>query len=188
MYFILGIISVFIFLCWIASEWIIHSNYKDGYDTKNCNINRQLKLLSDAIDQLDGFDFEEFIAHVFNMNGLKANTTPKTRDGGKDVIVKDKGKIMYIECKHYAEENKITVNYIHKLISACVIDNVKRGIFITTSNYSKESIKIANKCKVVNIEIWYKSDVLDYCKNVDMLELLEWIGYDRDEVLRYCMV
>jgi len=188
MYFILGITSVFILICWMASEWIIRSNYKDSHDNRKCSINRQLKLLSDAIDSMDGFQFEEFIAILFNMNGLKANTTPKTRDGGKDVIVKDKGKITYIECKHYAEENKITVNYIHKLISACVIDNVKQGIFITTSNYSSEAIRIANKCKVVDIEIWYKSDVLDYCRKIDILELLEWVGYDRDEVLRYCMV
>lgn len=188
MYFILGIVIIFIVLCWISSEYITHSNYKNENDTVKCSINRQLKLLSNAIDSMDAFQFEEFIAILFNMNGFKAKTTPKTRDGGKDVIVKDKGKIIYVECKHYAEENKITVNYIHKLISACVIDNVKQGIFITTSNYSSEAIRIANKCKQVDIDIWYKCDVLDYCRNIDMLKLLEWVGYDKDEVLRYCMV
>jgi HJR/Mrr/RecB family endonuclease len=188
MYFILGVICAFIILCWIGSEWIIRSNYKDSHDSKKYSTNRQLKLLSDAIDGLDGFQFEEFISKMFNLGGMKAKVTPKTRDGGKDVIIKDKGKITYIECKHYAEENKITVNYIHKLISACVIDNVSNGIFITTSNYSKESIAIAKKCKAVNIDIWYKDDVLEFCKGINMLELLDWLGYNRDEVLKYCMI
>jgi HJR/Mrr/RecB family endonuclease len=188
MYFILGIFCVFIILCWVGSEWIIRSNYKDSHDSKKYSTNRQLKLLSDAIDDLDGFEFEEFCAELFNLSGLKAKVTPKTRDGGKDIIIKDKNSITYVECKHYAEENKITVNYIHKLISACVIDGIKKGIFITTSNYSSEAIRIAKKCKAVDIEIWYKDDIIDFCKNIDKVELLEWLGYDRDEVLKYCTI
>lgn len=188
MYFILGILSVFIFLCWIASEWIIHSNYKNSHDEVKYSINRQLKLLSDAIDKMDGFQFEEFIAILFNMNGLKAKTTPKTRDGGKDVIVKDKYGIMYVECKHFAENNKISTNFIHKLISACVVDGVNRALFITTSTYNKDALCLINKCKVVDIDIWYKDDIIHFCRNIDRLKLLEWLGYDRDEILRYCTI
>lgn len=188
MYFILGIISVFILVCWIASEWIIRSNYKESHNNVKYSTNRQLKLISDAIDNLDGFQFEEFIAHIFNMNGLKAKTTPKTRDGGKDIIVKDKDGIIYIECKHYAEENKISTNFIHKLISACVVDGVNKAIFITTSTYNRDSIALIKKCKLVDIDIWYKDDVLDFCRNIDRIELLEWLGYDREEILKYCTI
>jgi HJR/Mrr/RecB family endonuclease len=188
MVFILGIFVVFILLCWIASECMIRNNYRDSHDSRKCSINRELKLISEAIDRLDGFQFEEFIAHIFIMNGLNATVTSKTRDGGKDVILKDKDGTMYVECKHYAEKNKISTNYIHKLVSACVIDGVKRALFITTSAYNKDSIALIKKCKVVNIDIWYKDDVLEYCKGIDRLELLEWLGYNRDEVLKYCTI
>jgi len=188
MLFILVCLSVFIVVCWIASELIIRSNYKDNHDSIKYSINRQLKLLSDAIDNLDGFEFEEFIAHIFCMNGFMATVTSKTRDGGKDVVIKDKDGTIYIECKHYAEGNKISTNFIHKLISACVVDNVHKAIFITTSTYNRDSIALIKKCKVVDIDIWYKDDVLDYCRNIDMLELLNWLGYDRNEVLKYCMI
>jgi HJR/Mrr/RecB family endonuclease len=188
MYFLLGIFTVFILLCWLGGELITRSNLKNQNNPVKYSLNRQLKLISNAIDGLDGFQFEEFISYMFNLGGMKAKTTPKTRDGGKDVIVKDKQGTIYVECKHYAENNKITVNLIHKLISACVVDEVKRGIFITTSNFSKESIDLADRCKQVDIQIWYKSDVLDFCKSIDRMELLEWLGYDKDEVLKYCTI
>jgi restriction system protein len=188
MYFILSIFLVFISGCWLSSEYMIRKNYKNNNNAEKYNLNRQLKLISESIDTLDGYQFEEFVAVLFRLKGLKANVTSKTRDGGKDVIVKDKQGIMYIECKHYAEENKITVNLIHKLISACVVDNVRRAIFITTSNFSYEAISLAKRCKQVDIKIWYKSDLLDICKYIDRMQLLEWLGYDKDEVLRYCMI
>jgi HJR/Mrr/RecB family endonuclease len=188
MIIILGILAVFIFMCWIGSIYLTRSNYKNENDPKKYSLNRQLKLISDSIDAMDGFQFEQFIAEIFRLSGLNAKTTGKTRDGGKDVIVKDKNGIMYIECKHYAEENKITVNLMHKLISACVVDNVKRGLFITTSNFSYESISLAERCKQVDINIWYKSDILDFCRNIDRIQLLEWLGYDKNEVLKYCTI
>lgn len=188
MYFLLGVIIVFIIMCWLGGELIAYSNLKSQNDTIKYSLNRQLKLISNAIDRMDGFEFENFCCEVFRLNGFKATVTPKTRDGGKDVIVKDNEGIVYVECKHYAENNKITVNLIHKLISACVVDNVKRGIFITTSNFSKESIDLADRCRQVDIQIWYTSDIIDYCRNIDRMELLEWLGYNRDEVLRYCTI
>jgi restriction system protein len=135
---------------------------------------------------MDGFQFEAFCTYMFQLGGFNAINTKKTHDGGKDIIIKDKKGKMYVECKCYAEENKITVNYIHKLISACVVDNVKRGLFITTSNYSYEAINLAERCKQVDITIWYKCDILDFCKNIDRMILLEWLGYNKDEILKYC--
>jgi predicted helicase len=103
-------------------------------------------------------------------------------------ILKDKDGLIYVECKHYNESNKITVNLIHKLISACTVDGIKRGIFITTSVYTSSSIELVEKCDSVDIDIWYKDDLLEFCKNIDRIELLEWLGYDKDEVLKYCAI
>lgn len=188
MLFILVCLGIFIIVCWIASELIIRKNYKDNHDIEKYSINKQLKLLSDAIDGLDGFEFENFCTYMFKLGGLNAKVTKRTNDGGKDIILKDKNGIVYVECKHYAEENKITVNLIHKLISACTVDNVTRAIFITTSTYTSSSIELAKKCKTINIELWYKDDILNLCRKIDRLELLEWLGYDRNEVLKYCTI
>ena len=188
MYFILVCIGVFVILCWIGSEWMISENYKNEHDPKKYSINRQLQIIDTAIDNLDGFQFEEFCCKVLNLGGLKSTTTPKTRDGGKDIIINDEDGTIYVECKHYADGNKISTNFIHKLVSACVIDGVNRAIFITTSSYNKEAINLVKKCNVVDIDIWYKGDILNLCRDIDMLELLDWLGYDKNEVLKYSTI
>ncbi|NRU52526.1 restriction endonuclease [Clostridium beijerinckii] len=188
MVFILGLFIVFILLCWIASECMTRSNYKNRNNPVKYSLNKQLKLISDAIDNLDGFQFESFCTYMFQLGNFKAKTTPKTNDGGKDIILKDKDGLIYVECKHYNENNKITVNLIHKLISACTVDGIRRGIFITTSLYTSSSIELVEKCDSVDIQIWYKDDLLNFCTNIDRIELLEWLGYDKDEVLKYCTI
>lgn len=188
MYFILAIVIVFFALCWVSSEWMINDNYKREHDPEKYSINRQLEILDDAISNMDGFQFEVFCCQVLNMGGLKATTTPKTRDGGKDIIIDDEDGTIYVECKHYADGNKISTNFIHKLISACAVDGVKRALFITTSSYNKDSLALIKKCKIVNIDVWYKGDILNYCRDIDILELLEWLGYDKNEVLQYCTI
>lgn len=188
MYLILVCLGVFIFICWISSELMIKQEYKNRYNPEKYSKNRQLKLISEAIDNMDYFVFEEFCTQLFILGGLKAKTTPKTNDGGKDIIVKDDKGIIYIECKHYSETNKITVNLIHKLISACTVDGVDRAIFLTTSSFTSTAIELIKKCKTVDIETWYKNDILHYCEKIDMLELLVWLGYDKNEVLEYCTI
>lgn len=80
-----------------------------------------------------------------------------------------------MECKHYS--STIPSDFVHKLISVCVCNNVKNGLFITTSNYSKDCLDIAKSCKVVNIVFWDKNDVLEMCEKINMTDLLEWLGY-----------
>ena len=181
MYLILSLIGVFIGICWISSNLIIKSNSK-YYSSDKYKRKILLKIISKEIDDMDCFKFEEFCCKLFNMNGFKAKTTSKTRDGGKDIIVKDDEGTIYIECKHYDTNNKINVNLIHKLISSCAVDNISRGIFITTSTYTKSSLELINKCNIVKIGAWYKEDLLGMCKDIDLLDLLNWLGYSRQYV------
>ena len=133
---------------------------------------------------MDGFKFEEFCCKLFNMNSFKAKTTPKTGGGGRDIIIKDYKGTIYVEW-HYNINNKIGTNLIHKLISSCVVDNIERGIFITTSTYTKESVKLVEKCKVVKIDIWDKEDLSELCKNINMYEMLMWLGCSKNYIDYY---
>ena len=185
MYLFLSIlIVIFIGILILVSNSIIKENEKyysiDKYKQKVL-----LKLIEKEIDEMDGFKFEEFCCKLFNMNNFKAKTTPKTGDGGRDIIIKDYKGTIYVECKHYNIHNKIGTNLIHKLISSCVVDNIERGIFITTSTYTKESVKLVEKCKVVKIDLWYKEDLLELCKNINMYDMLMWLGYSKNYIDYY---
>lgn len=53
---------------------------------------------------LDGWEFEEEVAKVFEMNGYKAEVTKKTGDGGIDIILYKDRKKYIVQCKHYVNE------------------------------------------------------------------------------------
>jgi HJR/Mrr/RecB family endonuclease len=154
----------------------IYDKYYIKRDTKK-NSELQLKMISKAIDNMNGREFEEFIFELLQRCGYKSTMlTGITRDGGYDLSYRDKyGKVL-VECKHY--NSVIPSDFIHKLISVCVCNGVDRGLFITTSSYSKDCLDIIRKCKAVKIEIWDKSNILELCESVNMSGLLEWLDYE----------
>lgn len=60
-------------------------------------------------------DFELFVAEIFEKRGFSVKITPKTRDGGKDIIATKADPIPYtliIECKHWGETHKVDVGVV----------------------------------------------------------------------------
>lgn len=183
MYFTILVIVVFLVMCKICSEVMIRDDFDKIRNTDKYNRNAYMKLIEQSIKQIDGRSFEIFCAKLFELKGDKVELTQASRDGGKDIIVKRDGITYYVECKCYADSNVISTNHIHKLISACVCDGITNGIFITTSSYSKDSIELIEKCKVIEIERWYIRDLLRLCDDINMCELLVWMGYDKQDIL-----
>ena len=122
---------------------------------------KDLRLLYDSIPELisalrnspyrlrelTSREFEEVVAEVFRAKGYAVNLTKKTRDGGKDIIAihTDAFGIQnkyFIECKHYAEDNKIGVEIVRALHG---VKNTKDGpnktILATTSTFTSDAKK-----------------------------------------------
>ena len=97
-------------------------------------------------------EFEELIAELFKEKGFEVELTKRTRDGGKDIIAISTDIIAisidklgtrlkyFIECKHYSETNKITVDLVRQLHG---VKNIKDGpnkvIFVTTSSFTSDA-------------------------------------------------
>lgn len=115
----------------------------------------------DKINKMSPRYFELFCAALLgeNKNYINAKATEASCDGGKDVIAMDcKFNKIYIECKHYVKDNHVGRPEVQKLIGACVADNVKKAIFITTSSYSPEALEYAGK--VEWIQLWTMEEIL----------------------------
>jgi restriction system protein len=89
-------------------------------------------------------EFEIFVGDLYRLSGYHSEVTTYSNDYGKDVILTKNKEITYVECKKYAEDNDIGRPYIQKLYGAMTKDNVKRGIFVTTSKFKNTAIKYAN--------------------------------------------
>ncbi|WP_088072384.1 restriction endonuclease [Gottfriedia luciferensis] len=82
-------------------------------------------------------DFEIFVADLYRYSGYHTEVTPQSNDNGKDIILTKNKEITYVECKMYSEGNNIGRPPLQKLHGAMSKDKIERGLFITTSAFTK---------------------------------------------------
>ncbi len=129
-----------------------------------------------SINKMNGSQFEDFVGFVFREAGYKVYQTKKTRDGGKDLILKtDKGK-MYVEIKRYASRNLVSSSHVLKLIGSAVSDGVKQCLFVTTSGYTKDAIELAESSKV-DVKLIDLNGFEDILKACNFNRVLRYLGY-----------
>jgi len=97
-----------------------------------------------SLDDMDGFEFQYFVAHLFEkLNIGKAEKIQLVRDEGRDIVLSthDGSKIV-IECKHHPK-GTIGRPVVQKLHSAVITARAKKGIIVTTGHFSQAAIKYA---------------------------------------------
>lgn len=85
------------------------------------------------------------IAEIYNSLGYKYEVTSKSNDEGKDIILKKNGTITYVECKRFSKGNNVSRPILQKLYGVMVADNVKDGIIVSTSGFTKEAVEFSKK-------------------------------------------
>ena len=101
--------------------------------------------------QMTPYEFETFMARYFKGEGFVVQQTSRTNDGGKDLILHKNGQLYYVEVKRYSRSNGIQRPLIQKLVGACYPVKAK-GIFVTTSYFSKGAIDEARRSNVQLID------------------------------------
>ncbi len=123
-------------------------------------INRTKKakeiMFSTNFNFMSPYDFEEFIAKLFNSQGYKTDVTKKTGDYGVDVIAENDLEKIAIQCKKYQEGNSVGNQTVQMLLGAMQLKNLKanKGIIITTSEFTKQAYMQAEGN---NVELWDKN-------------------------------
>ena len=113
---------------------------------------RNLKATSlQTLLQMTPYEFETFMAQYFRSEGFAVQQTKRTNDGGKDLILHKNGQLYYVEVKRYSRSNRIQRPLIQKLVGACYPAKAK-GIFVTTSYFSKGAIDEARRSNVQLID------------------------------------
>lgn len=141
---------------------------KEEHETRLENIKRRISaslnrikkakeiMLSTNFSFMSPYDFEEFIARLFDTQGYKTEVTKKTGDYGVDVIAEKGLEKIAIQCKKYQEGNSVGNQTVQMLLGAMQLKNLKanKGIIITTSEFTKQAYKQAESN---NVELWNKS-------------------------------
>ena len=98
-----------------------------------------LKFLSENPEELYKLkprEFEEVMAEIYNRLGYDVELTKKTRDGGKDIILRKSDLvgdfIYYVECKKYSSNRPLGIGLVREVLGTIITDKVNGGIIATT--------------------------------------------------------
>lgn len=113
--------------------------------------------------------FEELVAHILEQQGMQTQLTPRTRDGGRDVLAwftTPVGRFLYlVECKRYAPERLVGVGLVRQLYGVVEEERASGGIFVTTSRFTKDAWGFEGRCGS-------RMKLADYRTLVDWLDRL----------------
>jgi len=140
------------------------------------NIPELIRFLSqnpENLHQISPREFEEIIAEIFRSKGFEVALTASTRDGGKDIIAVHRNELgidtkYFIECKRYAESNKVGVELIRSLHG---VKNTKNGpnkvILATTSTFTRGAKDFAQNQATSEWDITLKdyNDILAWMRS-----------------------
>ncbi|MBO8178490.1 restriction endonuclease [Aeribacillus pallidus] len=117
----------------------------------------------DIIDKMTGHQFEEYVAELLkNLGYQSVKLTPKTGDGGVDIVAKDHfGNSVAIQCKRLSSKvgNKaIQEVYLGKKLLKC-----KKAMVITNSYFTDPAIQAAQK---VGVELWNRKKLIEEIRKV----------------------
>lgn len=100
----------------------------------------------------DPYEFETFVAGLFQEMGYRTRQTARTNDGGYDIDLYRDGKRTIVECKCYEPGSKISRPLLQKLVGANQAIHADHMIFVTTCGYSKEAEVYARSTNVKIID------------------------------------
>ncbi len=105
--------------------------------------------------------FEDAVTSVFKSLGFGARATAYSRDGGIDVVLDGPcDTSIGVQVKRW--KNSIQVHQIREFLGALILGGYTKGIFVTTSSYSKGAISGAQQAEsrgmpiqLINAEEFY---------------------------------
>lgn len=112
--------------------------------------------INDILNAFNGFQFEHYVAKIFECLGYKAEVTKATGDCGKDIVMwkKDENNIKkkyVVEVKRYTDK-KVSRGELQKLHSAMITNGADGAFFVTTSEFSSKAIEHAPLCNIKLID------------------------------------
>ena len=123
--------------------------------------NNEVKIeLLNKLRETDPIFFEKLVVKLLDAMGYSrkngnVKVTPQSNDGGIDGIINQDPlgtSTVYLQVKRYAEKNIIGRPAIQAFFGALASVNAGRGVFITTSSYSRGALDFARNQGIVLID------------------------------------
>ncbi len=88
-------------------------------------------------------DFEELVAELLSHQGFSLWRTPRTRDGGFDLVALRResigSQLILVECKRYSPDRPVTVEPVRQLYGLVRAHGATSGLLVTTSRFTRDA-------------------------------------------------
>ena len=101
------------------------------------------------IDKMEGFDFEGYVAKLFEKFDFNAFVTKKSRDFGCDVIIEKNGDRIAIQTKRSTD--KVSLKAVQEIVTSLKKYDARIGVVISNAKFTKSARQLAKINDVVMI-------------------------------------
>ncbi|MDH0683423.1 restriction endonuclease [Achromobacter animicus] len=98
------------------------------------------------VDAMNGYDFEKFLAEIFQMSGYDVEETRLSGDQGADLLVSRFGKKIVIQAKNYS--GTVGNAAVQEAISAKSFYGCDEAMVVTNSSFTRAAIELAEVASV----------------------------------------
>ncbi len=105
---------------------------------------RRLLKQQSSLNTLRGLTWQEFemlVGEAYRRQGYRVEETGGSGpDGGVDLVLRRGGETVLVQCKRWKQQAKVGAPTVRKLRGAVARDQATRGIFVTSSTFTREAI------------------------------------------------
>ncbi len=105
---------------------------------------RQLLKQQSSLETLRGLTWQEFellVGEAYRRQGYSVEETGGSGpDGGVDLVLRRTGETVLVQCKRWKQQAKVGAPTVRELRGAVARDKATRGIFVTSSTFTREAI------------------------------------------------
>ncbi len=129
---------------------------------------RLLRLKLTQIDNLDGFDFEEYLFYKLKKEGYSVKLTSNSHDYGADLVLKKGRKKIVIQAKRW--KGNVGISAVQEVVGAKSYYKAKYAMVITNSGFTRSAKDLAN---VNNVILWNRHTLKQWIEGKKFKQLWE---------------
>jgi Predicted endonuclease distantly related to archaeal Holliday junction resolvase and Mrr-like restriction enzymes len=93
------------------------------------------------LSTMGGYAFEEYMAKIFRKMGYTVDITPKSRDQGADLVIKQNNDVTVVQVKNYT--SSVSNSAIQEVVAAKGYYHANKAMVVTSSFFTPSAIDLA---------------------------------------------
>lgn len=129
-----------------------HADRREAYEQAD-DIQRIILDIAERYEEvfsINSREFEMIVERLYQGYGFKTELTPRTRDGGKDIIARKYFEsplpfVRYIECKQFTPPHTVGEPIIRGLHGVLADGRINQAVLVTSSYFTQDAIEYTKR-------------------------------------------